>query len=90
VWVSLVVVDVLFSGELKCVAVGWLVWVSVGGRRAVQVGVHRGCRGVTYVGCSVGEWRAVLGGANCGCRGVAGVGVIGGGVRVRDCVGCGV
>ena len=28
-WVSLVVVDVLFSGELKCVAGGWLVWVSL-------------------------------------------------------------
>ena len=64
--------------------------VFVVGRRAVQVGMHLGCRGVTYVGCSVGKWRAVLGGANCGCRGVAGVGVIGEGVRVRDCVGCGV
>jgi hypothetical protein len=29
VWVSFVVVDVLFSGELKCVAGGWLVWVSL-------------------------------------------------------------
>jgi hypothetical protein len=29
VWVSLVVVDMLFSGELKCVAVGWLVCVSL-------------------------------------------------------------
>ena len=28
-WVSFVVVDVLFSGELKCVAGGWLVWVSL-------------------------------------------------------------
>ena len=27
--VSLVVVDMLFSGELKCVAVGWLVCVSL-------------------------------------------------------------
>jgi hypothetical protein len=28
-WVSLVVIDVLFSGELRYVAVGWLVWVSL-------------------------------------------------------------
>jgi hypothetical protein len=29
VWVSLVVIDVLFSRELRYVAVGWLVWVSL-------------------------------------------------------------
>jgi len=29
VWGSFVMIDVLFSGELRCVAVGWLVWVSL-------------------------------------------------------------
>ena len=28
-WDSFVMIDVLFSGELRCVAVGWLVWVSL-------------------------------------------------------------
>ena len=28
-WGSFVMIDVLFSGELKCVAGGWLVWVSL-------------------------------------------------------------
>ena len=28
-WGSFVMIDVLFSGELRCVAVGWLVWVSL-------------------------------------------------------------
>ena len=28
-WGSFVMIDVLFSEELRCVAVGWLVWVSL-------------------------------------------------------------
>jgi len=66
------------------------VGVIVGWGWSSQVGADRICRGVAGVGCIVGMQDVVCVGRGGGCRGVTDVGVIGGGGRVRDCVGCGV
>ena len=66
------------------------VGVIVGWGRSSQVGADRIRRGVAGVGCIVGMRDVVCVGRGGGCRGVTDVGVIGGGGRVRDCVGCGV
>ena len=66
------------------------VGVIVGWGWSSQVGADRICRGVAGVGCIVGMQDVVCVGRGGGCRGVTDVMVIGGGGRVRDCVGCGV
>jgi len=64
------------------------VGVIVGWGWSSQVGADRVCRGVAGVGCIVGMRDVVRVGRGGGCRGVTDVGGIGGGGRVRDCVGC--
>ena len=68
--------NVLSKLELRLVAVGWQVWVSLV-VSVVQFEVElSGGRGVAVVGVVVGGWHAVQFGAHRGRRGVTCVGFI--------------